>query len=297
MSTLLAGPVGLWTGTLDALPPPRVRETVAVLDEQGWGGLWFGEAYGREAFTNAAMLLGASSRLTVATGIANIYGRDAVAMAAAAKTLGAQFPGRFVCGMGVSHAPLVERMRGHSYESPLAAMRAYLEAMDGAPFFAAGPAEPVPYVLAALGPKMLALAAERTAGVHPYLVTPEWTARTREIVGPDAEVAVMQAVALTDDAETWRMRAHSFLEIYTGLPNYRNSWLRQGFSTGDLGRGGSERLKEAMVVRGDEVAVRASVRAHLDAGASHVCLQVLGPDLTTAPVDDWRRLSDAVLDA
>lgn len=295
MSTLLAGPVGLWTGTLDPMPPPQVRETVADLDEQGWGGLWFGEAYGREAFTNAAMMLGASTRMSVATGIANIYGRDAVAMVAGAKTVGAQFPGRFVCGMGVSHAPLVERMRGHDYTGPVPTMRAYLDAMAAAPFFAAEPAAPVPYVLAALGPKMLALAAERTAGVHPYLVTPEWTARTRVIVGPDAEVAVMQAVALTDDAEAWRARAQWFLEIYTGLPNYRNSWLRQGFTEDDLGRGGSERLKQAMVVRGDEAAVAASVRAHLDAGASHVCLQVLGPDLATAPVEDWRRLSSAVL--
>lgn len=294
MSTLFAGPVGLWTGTLDALPPTLVREVVADLDTQGWGGLWFGEAYGREAFTNAAMMLGASARLPVATGIANIYGRDAMAMAAAAKTVAAQFPGRFVCGMGVSHAPLVEAMRGHAYGGPVSTMRAYLDAMAAAPFYAAAGEMP-PVVLAALGPKMLELAADRTAGVHPYLITPEWTARTRAIVGPDAEVAVMHAVALTDDADTWRTRAHDFLNIYTGLPNYRNSWLRQGFAEEDLVRGGSERLKEAMVGRGGETAVAALVREHLDAGASHVCLQVLGSDLATAPVEDWRRLATALL--
>ncbi len=295
--TLLGGPVGLWTGTLDALPPTQVRETVAELDEQGWGGLWFGEAYGREAFTNAAMLLGASSRITVATGIANIYGRDAMAMNGAALTVGAQYPGRLVVGLGVSHAPLVERMRGHEYAGPVSTMRAYLDAMDAAPFAAVGPEVPPPRVLAALGPKMLALARERTAGAHPYLVTPEWTARSREILGDGAELAVMHAVALTDDGDTWRQRAHQFLEIYTGLPNYRNSWLRQGFTEPDLGRGGSDRLKSAMVVRGGEDAVRGLVRAHLDAGASHVCLQVLGPDVGTAPVADWRRLAAAVLDA
>jgi probable F420-dependent oxidoreductase len=186
--TLLSGPVGLWTGTLEMLPPNRVREVVAELDAQGWGGLWFGEAYGREAFTNAAMLLGASSRMTVATGIANIYGRDAMAMAGAAKTVAAQFPGRFIAGLGVSHAPLVERMRGHEYAGPVATMRAYLSAMAQAPFLAAPPEIEPPIVLAALGPKMLELAAEQTAGVHPYLVTPAWTARTREIVGPDAHL-------------------------------------------------------------------------------------------------------------
>ncbi len=292
--TLLDGPLGLWTGTLDPLPPAQVREVVVELDEQGWGGLWFGEAYGREAFTNAAMLLGASSRLPVATGIANIYARDAMAMAGAAKTLAAQYPGRFVCGMGVSHAPLVERMRGHEYAGPVSTMRAYLDAMASAPFAAAGPQDGPPLVLAALGPRMIELARERTAGVHPYLVTPEWTATTRELAGPTAEVAVMQAVVLDDDPEVWRERAHWFLEIYTGLPNYRNSWLRQGFTDGDLGRGGSEALKQAMVVRG-EAAIEASVRAHLDAGASHVCLQVLGPDMATAPVGDWRRLADVLL--
>jgi probable F420-dependent oxidoreductase len=292
--TVLDGPVGLWTGTLDPLPPAQVREVVTALDEQGWGGLWFGEAYGREAFTNAAMLLGASSRLPVATGIANIYARDAMAMAGAAKTIAAQYPGRFVCGMGVSHAPLVERMRGHEYAGPVSTMRAYLDAMATAPFAAAGPEHDPPLVLAALGPKMIELARERTAGVHPYLVTPEWTESTRELVGPAAEVAVMQAVVLDDDVDAWQQRAHGFLEIYTGLPNYRNSWLRQGFAEGDMGRGGSDRLKQAMVVRG-EAAIAASVRAHLDAGASHVCLQVLGPDAGTAPIDDWRRLADVLL--
>ena len=292
--TLFDGPVGLWTGALDALAPSRVREVVAELDEEGWGGLWFGEAYGREAFTNAAMLLGASSRLPVATGIANIYARDAMAMAGAAKTVASQFPGRFVCGMGVSHAPLVERMRGHEYAGPVSTMRAYLEAMATAPFAAVGPEDGPPLVLAALGPKMIELARERTAGVHPYLITPEWTATTRELVGPAAEVAVMQAVVLDEAEDAWRERAHWYLEIYTGLPNYRNSWLRQGFEESDLGRGGSERLKQAMVPRG-EAAIEASVRAHLDAGASHVCLQVLGPDAGTAPVEDWRRLAAALL--
>ena len=288
------GRVGLWTGALDALEVPAARDAVAALDAQGWGGLWFGEAYGREAFTAAQLYLSASERLVVATGIASIYGRDAVAASAAARTLEAAFPGRFVLGLGVSHAPLVERMRGHEYGRPLAAMRQYLDALDAAPYVAAGGQEPPPRVLAALGPRMLELARDRAQGAHPYLTTPEHTAQAREVLGDGPVLAVEQAVVLSDDVDEWRRRAHWHLEIYTGLPNYRASWVRQGFTQDDAVRGGSDRLKDAMVTRGLEAA-RARVQEHLDAGASHVCLQVLGEGPFDAPQDDWARLAEAVL--
>ncbi len=288
------GRVGLWTAALDALEVPAARDAVAELDAQGWGALWFGEAYGREAFTAAQLYLSASERLVVATGIASIYGRDAVAANAAARTLEAAFPGRFVLGLGVSHAPLVERMRGHSYGRPVAAMRDYLDAMDAAPYAVAGRQEPPPRVLAALGPRMLELARDRTAGAHPYLVTPELTARAREVLGDGPVLAVEQAVVLSDDVEEWRRRAHSHLEFYTGLPNYRASWVRQGFDEGDFVRGGSARLKDAMVVRGLD-AVPARVREHLAAGASHVCLQVVGADDLDVPRADWAALAEALL--
>jgi len=288
------GQVGLWTAALDVLEVPAAREQVAALDAQGWGALWFGEAYGREAFTAAQLHLAASERLVVATGIASIYGRDAVAANGAARTLEAAYPGRFVMGLGVSHAPLVERMRGHAYGRPVAAMRDYLDALDAAPYAAAGGTEPPPRVLAALGPRMLELARDRAQGAHPYLVTPEHTAQAREALGPDALLAVEQAVVLGEDVEQWRRRAHWHLEIYTGLPNYRASWRRQGFTDDDAVRGGSERLKQAMVVRGPE-AIRERVRAHLDAGASHVCLQVLGADALDVPADDWAELAPVVL--
>ncbi len=288
------GTVGLWTGALDALPLAAALEQVAELDEQGWGALWFGEAYGREAFTAAALYLGASRRMAVATGIANIHARDAMATAAAARTLGAAYDGRFVLGLGVSHRPLVERMRGHDYGQPLSAMRSYLQALAGATYAVAG-TEPMPTtVLAALGPKMLALAGEQADGAHPYLVTPEHTALARAALGPDKVLAVEQAVVLDDDVEVWRRRAHWHLEIYTGLPNYRLSWQRLGFGEADWVRGGSERLKLALVTRGVEAA-RARVRAHLDAGASHVCVQVLGADAFDVPAPDWRRLAPALL--
>jgi probable F420-dependent oxidoreductase len=288
------GRVGIWTGTLDALELPAVRELVAELDGQGWASLWFGEAYGREAFTAAEIYLGASARMLIGTGIANIYARDAVATASAARTLEAAYPKRFIAGLGVSHAPLVERMRGHSYGKPVSAMREYLDALANAPYMVAGSQELPPIVLAALGPRMLELARDRTQGAHPYLTRPEHTAQARELLGPEAILAPEQAVVLAEDEDAWRERAHRHLEIYTGLPNYRNSWLRQGFAEEDFVRGGSERLKQAMVTRGlDAAATR--VREHLDAGANTVLLQVIGDHAADVPREDWARLAEALL--
>ena len=292
------GRIGIWTSTLDALAPSAEQEVAAELDELGYGALWFGEAYGREATSHAALLLAATRRMTIATGIASIYARDAMATNAATRTLNALHPGRFVLGLGVSHAPLVERFRGHDYGRPLRAMRAYLDALDGATYRGGGgpEAEPAPpRVLAALGPKMLDLARDRAAGAHPYLVTPEHTRDARERLGPDAVLAVEHAVALTEDEAEFRRRAHEYLNTYTGLPNYRNNWLRLGFDESDFVRGGSDRLKEAMVGWGDEERALRPVRQHLEAGASQVCIQVLGPEVGAPPREDWRRLAPAAL--
>lgn len=294
--SLLPGPVGLWTAALDAVPPAAVPDVVGALDAQGWDALWFGEAYGREAFSAAHLYLTGSDRMAVATGIASIYGRDAVAASSAGRLLADLFPGRFVLGLGVSHAPLVERMRGHSYATPLRAMGEYLDAMDAAPWLAAGDGQPPPpRVLAALGPKMLELSRDRAAGAHPYLVMPEHTAQARATLGDGPLLVVEQAVVLTDDVDVVRARAHWHLEIYTGLPNYRASWLRQGFDERDVVRGGSDRLKSAMVV-GGETAIVQRVRDHLDAGADHVCLQVLGDDAFTVPTADWQALAPVMVD-
>jgi probable F420-dependent oxidoreductase len=288
------GRIGLWTSSLDTLPMAQAQRAVATIESQGWGGLWFGEAYGREAMTAAQLYLAATDRLVVATGIASIYARDAVATAGAARTLSALSGNRFLLGLGVSHAPLVERMRGHSYGKPVQAMREYLAAMDTAPYAVAGEEPPAPRVVAALGPKMLEVARDHAQGAHPYLVTPQHTAQARERLGPGPVLAVEQAVVLDEDLEEWERRAQWHLEIYTGLPNYRNSWLRQGFTEDDFVRGGSLALKQGMVMRGMDQ-IQARVQEHLDAGASHVCLQVLGPDTFTAPVDDWRELAGALL--
>ncbi len=290
----LRGTVGIWTTTHESLPASQSGEIAAELESLGYSAMWIPEAWGREAFTSAGLLLSATSTITIATGIANIWGRDAVAAANAAKTLNAAFGDRFVLGLGVSHQPLVERLRGHDYVSPLHAMREYLTAMDAAPMFAPEGDRRVARVIAALGPKMLELGATLADGVHPYLVTPEHTAIARAAVG-DKFVGVEQAVVLGETREEFLARAHAHLEIYTGLDNYRQSWRRLGFSDDDFVRGGSERLCDAMVVHGDESAILARVHEHREAGADHVCLQVLGADLAAPPLAQWRRLAPVVV--
>jgi probable F420-dependent oxidoreductase len=279
--------------TLDAKKPGESADIASEIESMGYSALWIPEAYGRESFTNAGLLLADTTSLVVATGIANIWARDAVASANASKTLSAAYNNRFVLGLGVSHEPLVTGMRGHSYETPYVAMREYLLAMDQSSMFAAEGSTRSARVIAALGPKMLELAATLTDGAHPYLVTPAHTAQARSLLG-DKFLGVEQAVVLGQDREESLRRAHEHLEFYTGLPNYRNSWRRQGFSDEDLVRGGSERLCDALVAQGDEGAVLARVREHFDAGADHVCLQVLGPDFGQVPLEEWRRLGPVV---
>lgn len=290
---LRAQPIGLWTGALDGLPVGAVVDTAAELDEAGYGSLWFGEAYGRESTTTALLLARSSRSLVIGTGIANIYARGAMALAGAARLVEAAAPGRFVLGLGVSHQPLVERDRKATYASPLSAMSGYLDELAGAPYLGADAVLP-PVVLAALGPQMLALARDRAAGAHPYLVTPEHTRTAREVLGPDALLVVEQAAVLDQDRTETLRRAREHLSIYTGLANYRNSWRRLGFDDTDVVRGGTERLADALVVGGGEERVLSRAQEHLDAGADHVCLQMLGSDFLTAPVEDWRRLASAV---
>src|SRR5487761_2013262 len=288
----LRGTVGIWTMTHESLPATRSGELASEIEAMGYAALWVPESWGREAFTNATLLLAGTSRLVIATGIANIWGRDAVAAVNATRTLNAAFDDRFVLGLGVSHQPLVERMRGHAYVKPLEAMREYLTAMDQAPMTAVEADQPYARVIAALGPRMLELGAELCDGVHPYLVGPEVTSLARAALG-EKFVGVEQAVVLGGDRAQFLERAHAHLNFYTGLENYRNSWRRQGFSDEDFVRGGSERLCDAMVVHGDEERILERIREHREAGADHVCLQVLG-SAGAPPIGDWRRIADAV---
>src|ERR1700723_278871 len=223
------GAIGVWTISLDAFPRARAQEAAAELEELGYGAIWCGEAFGREAFTNAALLLAGTKRIVVATGIANIYGRDPMTMASAQKTLAEAYPNRFLLGLGVSHIPLVEKMRGHRYEKPVATMRAYLDAMDQATYAAVPPATKPARVLAALGPKMMELSGERADGAHPYNVNPEHTAEARKILGAQPYLCPEQAVVLETDPDKARAIGRAFLGLYLTLPNYTNNFLRHGF--------------------------------------------------------------------
>lgn len=287
------GKVGIWA-FLDMHPTTRVREAAAEIEALGYGALWIPEALGREVFSAAGILLGATARLVVATGIANVWARDAMAMAGAQKTLAEAYPDRFLLGIGVSHAPLIEPLRGHRYEKPLTFMRTYLDAMDMAPFMAAPPPTPPERVIGALHPKMLALAAERTRGAHPYFVPPEHTARARATLGQGPLLAPEQAVVLQTDPDKARAIARTHMAPYLGLPNYVRNLLTLGFTEADVANGGSDRLVDAIVAWGDLGAVVRRVRAHHDAGADHVCLQVLTGDPSTLPLDEWRELAAAL---
>jgi probable F420-dependent oxidoreductase len=288
------GRVGLWTRHLDIQPAERVRSTVAELEELGWGSLWSWEVFGREALTNAGLLLSATRRMVVGTGIASIWARDPVAMAAAQRTLAEAYPDRFVLGIGVSHAPIVDA-RGHRYDRPLEAMRAYLDAMDAAPWQGPPLAEAPVRVLAALGPRMLELAAERSAGALLYNNPPEATAAARSVVGAGPLLAAEQAVVVEDDPAEARRIGRDFIAFYLTLPNYVRAWERAGFGPEERADGGSDRMVDAVVAWGSPEAIAERVRAHLDAGADHVCLQVLESDPNALPLAGWRALAPALV--
>lgn len=288
------GRVGLWTFHLDLQPAAAVRDTVVELEEMGWPMVWLPEAVGREPFVASTLVLAATDRLRVGTGVATIWSRDAMTSASGLRSLSEAYPGRFVLGLGVSHAVAVEGLRGQRYDKPLTRMRAYLDAMDNVFTIVPEPAEPPVRMLAALGPKMLALAAERAAGAHPYFVPVAHTAVAREAMGDGPLLAPEQAVVLERDGERARAIARAHMATYLGLPNYTNNLRRLGFRDDDLADGGSDRLVDAVVAWGDEDAVLQRVEAHHDAGADHVALQVLNEDPTELPLAEWRRLAETL---
>lgn len=292
MTLAALGPVGLWSMALEGVPFAVERDALAELDEQGWPAIWIPEAFGREAMAHAALALAATQHTTIATGIANQWARDATTMANGAATLAEAFPGRFVLGVGVSHRGTA-KARGRAPEpSPLQAVNAYLDGMDAARFSSIAPAEPVPVVLAALGPKMLKIAGERTRGAHTYTSPVAHTAMAREVLGVGPLLAPELKVVLHPDADVARTTARANLAGPITLPNYRANLLRSGFTDADLDCGGSDALVDALVAWGDVDAVVTRVREHHDAGADHVCLQVL-PTGDGLPMAEWRELAAA----
>lgn len=283
------GRIGVFAGPLNAQPAAVGRSFVREMERLGYGTLWYGEALAQEAFARGAVYLAATEGLVVASGIANIWARDAAAMANGGRTLTEAWPGRFILGIGVSHAPLV-KMRGHDYERPYSAMREYLDAMDAAPWRGPEAALP-PIVLAALGPRMVGLAGERTAGAYPYFTTTAHVREVRNILGPEAFLAADLPVVLAGDLAAARAIGDRHLSNYLGSANYRNNLLRIGWSEADLEKPGSDTLFEAIVAWGDLDRIGDRVRERFEAGADQVVLNLVAADPSAPPLVELRRLA------
>lgn len=267
------GRLGVWYST-DRLSGSQLADLAGVVEKNGYSALWYPESRGYESMSLAGYLLSKSQRLVIGSSIANIYARDSYTAKRAMVSLNDWYGGRFILGLGVSHIPMVEGVRGHSYDKPIPAMRAYL---DGIHKDRPAGEEP-PVVVAALGPKMLALSAAKSRGAVPYNVTPRHTAQAAEILGPNKVLAVEQKVTLDNDPVRARALGRKELARYMVLPNYRNNWLREGFTEADLADGGSDKFIDAMVLWGDAATIKKGLRAHFEAGATHVCLQPVHPD-------------------
>lgn len=292
------GVVGIWTWSFDRQPVAVVRDAAAEIEELGFGALWFGEGLGRDTIGQAWLLLSATRRIVVASGIANVALRDPISMATAERALGEAFPGRYLLGLGghrVGGRPVAAG--GFTIPSggrPLALMAGYLDAMDAVPVHGPVPDPPVRRVIGALGPRMLALAAQRTWGAHPYFVPVEHTARAREVLGPKSFLGVEQPIVFDPDIGRAREIARSYVAAYaSGAPHQAANLRRSGFGDDDIA-GPSGRLVDAIMGYGDLNAIEERVRRHLSAGADHVCLQVVGTDPRALPLREWRELSAIV---
>jgi probable F420-dependent oxidoreductase len=260
------GRLGVWSFRFTDLAIGEVRAAARRIEELGYSALWYPEVTaGREAVALGALLLEATESVAVCSGIASIWARDATAAARAAATLNEAYGGRFVLGLGVSHAPAV-RLRGHVYDRPLTAMRQYLDAIDGAP-------DRSPRLLAALAPRMLELSRDRADGAHTYFVPVEHTTHARERLGAGPVLAVEQAVVLERDPARARELARAYTSGYLRLPNYRDNLLRLGFDEGQLDDGGDDEVVDGIVAWGDAGAIRARIDEHFAAGADHVAIQ------------------------
>jgi probable F420-dependent oxidoreductase len=279
------GKLGVWV-SMDTMTAAAAAAFAKRVEEWGYAALWIPESRGRNAIAHSSWLLANTQRLIVATGIANIYARDPMAMANGQRALNEQSDGRFLLGVGVSHRPMVQELRGHAYGRPVATMRTYLQAMRDAPYQAPMPNEQPLTIVAALGPRMTALSSELADGVHPYDTTPQHTAQARAILGPGKLLCPEVWVLLETDPSTARRAAREALSRYLQLENYVNSWRREGFGDDDLAGGGSERLLDAMVAWGDERAIRVRIQQHWDAGADHVCIQPISPHGSRQMVDE-----------
>jgi probable F420-dependent oxidoreductase len=285
-STRRLGRVGIWSAELRYGDPGQIVDAAAELDDLGFGALWVPGGTGGDLLNDVSRLLSATRKATVATGILNIWMHDAHDVSVWWHKLSADHRGRFLLGLGVSHSAVVG-----AYRNPLSAMKDYLTRLSNEGLSAND------VCLAALGPKMLELARDRTAGAHPYLVTPEHTAVAREALGPVALLAPEQGVVPESNPTRAREFARPYVKGYGALANYANNWLRLGFTEEDIANT-SDRLVDALFAWGGADRIAERVNAHLNAGADHVCLQVVGartsPDVG-AIRPAWRELAAALL--
>ncbi|TYB96997.1 TIGR03620 family F420-dependent LLM class oxidoreductase [Micromonospora sp. WP24] len=278
------GSTGIWSIELRVADPYEIADAAAELDDLGWGALWIPGLGGGDIIADSERLLHATRRLHVAIGVASIWRHPADELAAGHARLQDTYGRRHMLGLGVSD-PAAARAVGHPYR-PLADMGRYLDDLDRAP----APTLPAERLMAALGPKMTSLAGERTAGVHPFMVTPEYTAAARRQLGDGPLVAPYQAVVLERDPAKARAAARDFLGVFLGMDHYARSLLRQGFTEQDLAGGGSDRLIDSVVAWGDVEAIGTRLQAHHQAGADHVCLHVVGAG-PGMPLPQWRELA------
>jgi len=275
------GKIGVWA-MLEAMTAPATLDFARTVEKHGYRALWIPEGPGRDPFAHAAYLLSHTTNLAIATGIANIWARDAIAMASAARTVAEIAPGRFVLGIGVSHKPVVAA-RGHRYDKPYTYMKEYLPELKNA-LHKSPSKQPIPLLIAALHPKMLELAATQANGTHPYFVPTEHTTKVRAQIGPEPWICVEQAVILESDSAKARAAARQHMSFYvTQLPNYRNNLKALGWRDADFENGCSDRLVDAIVTWGSPEKIRERIEAHLSAGATHVCLQALRADGSPLP--------------
>ena len=284
------GRLGVWA-SMDGMTAAAAADFARRVEQWGYGALWVPESRGRNVYVLSSWLLASTRTLVIATGIANIYARDPQASASAQHALNEQSGGRFLLGLGVSHVPLVEGLRGHTYGRPVETMRSYLEGMRRATYAAPAPAETPQTVLAALRPRMLALSASHSDGAHPYLVPPEHTKAARGALGAGKLLCPEQTLLGVTDAATARRVGRAWVGRYLELTNYRENLLQLGFTAADLATGGSDRLVDALIAWGDPAALRKRVEEHWAAGADHVCIQALDPTEATPARPDERLLA------
>jgi len=271
------GKLGVWYFT-ENMPATAAAETATRIESLGYSALWIPETVGRHPLAHAAWLLAHTKTLNIATGIASIYNREPGVTVAAQHTLAEQSGDRFLLGMGVSHIPLVEGVRGLSYGKPVATMRKYLEGMDNSIYVGPKAADAPKRVIAALGPRMLELARDMCTGAHPYFTSPDHTVMAREILGAEPWLCVEQKVIFETDATKARELARDNAKTYIGLPNYRNNWLRMGLTEDDFENGGSDKFIDSTYAWGTPAQIQKRVDEHFQAGASHVCVQPVNPN-------------------